>query len=241
MNYIVTGSGLEKLPQNITKDSVVFLLYKAEDSVLFRDIAALYESEIQIIFIPIETKEDALICVGSILARTNECEVLSEELSASTSYLQKISKVFGGNYGNVKMAVSSPKADVEEEISSPKKDESASSGEYREASISAIQRARRASEKEIAAAKQRGVEDKSSEVILSTKNGKALYDLIHVCASDVGFSLGTEPLMQAILSAVSTSKSDRELKNRIEEMTGGQLIWKQMQSKLAEIRKIVGK
>lgn len=243
MNYIVTGSGLDKLPSNITKDSVIFLLYQEDDSVLFKDIAALYESGIQLVFIPISTKEEALICVGSILARTDECEVLSEELSASTAYLRKISKIFGGNYGHVRMASEVERVDVSPAsvISDPNDETNVSADERSEQTISAIQRARRASEKEIASRRMREEDTAKSDDILSTKNAKALYNMIRVRAADVGFSLGTEPLMQAILNVVATSGSDVEVKTRIEEMTGGKTIWKQMQPKLSDIRKLVGK
>lgn len=73
-----------------------------------------------------------------------------------------------------------------------------------------------------------------------SKRSQALYDLIGVAASDVGFMLGTDALMQAVASAITGADGTEDMKKRIEEMQGGPAIWQRIEAKLPDVLKVLG-
>lgn len=241
MNAIVTPGSLEKireLDEPLTSSSLVFFLYEPNEAVSVEDMAAIYDSKAKLVFLKVASRDDKLLCIGGIKTRT-DCVILDDELQCSLDFLQKVNSVFpqgsmtvGGEYvtsaGSVRPRSFSETITAPEMV--PKSKASVKPGQ----GMNAIQRARKVSEQQM---QQSAVKNNGN---ILTQKSQALFDIIKVTGADVGFSLGTEALMQAIASAVARSGNDDEaLQESIEDITGGVAIWKRMLPRLSAIRQVV--
>lgn len=228
MNIIATAKsigGINAYLGEVNDASVIFVLYEPDEVISAAEMAAAYDTHAKLVFIQVESRDDKLLCIGGIKVRL-ECVTLDEELECPLGVLEKINGVFGNP---ARMPQKSPEF-------------VASSQRNRQSQPSSIQEARRQSEKRVTMAdvsKMTQTSSQSNSLNLSKKS-QALYEVIGLTASDVGFTLGTDALMQAIASAVTGAVDANDMKKRICEMDGGQAIWREVSSKLADVQKVLG-
>lgn len=240
MNVIITPNSIDRindLEEPLTSSSIVFILYEPEEAVQVADLAMVYDSQAKIVFIQVDSRDDKLLCVGGIKVRT-DCVILDDELKCSSEFMEKINGVFNlGKIGNLSSHRTSrqPGSGSGSGTSNfaSRMSQNAAGGE---SSAHSIQQARKASEKQMSASARQQNPDMGL-----TRKSQLLQNVLGLKAEDVEFGFGTEALMQAILHCVETTSDDELLRQNIEDMEGGDLIWSRMQSRIDDIRDIVSK
>lgn len=228
MNIIATAKSLTKFHEyknDVNDASMVFILYEVDETISAADMAAVYDTHAKLVFIPVESRDDKLLCVGGIRVRL-EATILDEELVCPSEFLNKINGVFG-NPCRSKLS--------SDFVPNRGRQTGAQPSSIREA-MHASERERKMTMSDVAKASQ----PSSNGSVNLSKKSQALYDLIGLSAPDVGFMLGTEALMQAIGNAVVAASDDEDRKNRILEMQGGQIIWEKVEPKIPEILQLLG-
>lgn len=236
MNVIVTASSMDKiaeLEEPLNESSMVFILYEPEEQILLSQIALIHDSNAKIVFLQVASRDDKLLCIGGIKVRM-DCTILDEELQCSSAFLDKINGVFSqGRLENPKAASGLPNFASRMAANSSQK----TSVSKQSTPKQSIQQVREASKVQSQSAEKEYIPWQKLNL---SKSSQALYQLIQLSAPDVGFTYGTDSLMKAIMSVVRRNADDVDaLKSAVLEMNNGDLIWKQMEPKLEDIRQLV--
>lgn len=211
MNLIVTPKSLAKIPEQADKTlsfgSMIFVLYESGETCKVEDIANAQQTKATLQFIPVNGKEEKLLCVGNIQARI-DCQILDEELAVSDVARKKIDSIFA----NVEV----PARTFHEQMERLDRKGSGS-----------IQQARSSVSK---------VPSKIPDYVPQFQS-RVLHDFYEWCpmtSTKVGYAYDTESFLAAVLAHILRSKAD--LEEWLYGLQNGETYWNLLKDHLDEVQ-----
>ena len=248
MLYLSDLAGLATLPESITESDAVRIFCKETDSIKIQDANRLLSIPSPVEFVPVNGKEDMLICLGAMLATCEgEATILSSSIPIPSRFADRVKAV------KVKAKKTASRRKVAKPAPQPVEDKTSVEPpeDFMTPPEMPDERQEAQPEKDPAPKKRRR-HNGSPEAGEPTKGGKpameetisdpqsaAMYNLLKITSGDIGFSWNTEMLMDRIISVIQEDKDDPEaLKGGILSIRNGEKIWKKLEGKLEEAIKI---
>lgn len=212
MNLIVTPKSLAKIPEHadgtLSFGSMIFVLYESGETCKVEDIANAQQTKATLQFIPVNGKEEKLLCVGNIQARI-DCQILDEELAVSDAARKKIDSIFA----NVEVPARSFHEQME-------RLDRKNSGSIQQVRNSVAQ-----------------VPSKVPDYMPQFQS-KVLHDFYVWCpmtSAKVGYAYDTESFLATVLEHLLRSEAD--LEEWLYGMQSGEMYWNMLKDHLDEVQK----
>ena len=250
-------SQLEGLEQMQAEDHTV-VFCKENDSIKVSDVGILLKTPGSAEMIPVDGREDMLICLGGLISSADECTVLDPGIPIPKRYEEKVHSPLKGTKKTVRrrrkekkepgsaepLPMDTTSDSVEETVTEAVKTENVLPGMPLPVADGQMADTAPTGVMEVSAAVNKPAQpmDFSGEVgspVFKRQDTEAMYKLLSIRSSDIGFSWPPEMLMARIISYISQSSNDAELQGNIRAINNGDKIWKVLEPKLSEAKKII--
>lgn len=243
-NYVVTTNGLDKIDINLKATDKLFIFYKNSDSVRMDLVVKIGEIKAQKEFMVYNTKDELMIGFGFLVAKSSGIIVLDQTIPVPEMLRDKIKTIDKETTNTQKRKTSKRnKKENEKEITkvdTPISDDSAN------VTTNKIE------EKPKKRAKKAPKEDSNKVGIIDSVPGKMdsdrkkkverLKELLGITAEDIKYSFGTDFMMGRVITFVSESKTDDELRSSLEynfRTDKEHLVAKTVMANINAVKKIV--
>ncbi len=226
-NYVITTNGIDILGSNLKASDTVYLFYKESDALKMNQVIGLLNSKAKKELIPYKTKDELMVSFAFLAAKTTNLTVLDTTIPVPELLKDKI------------------------KVSTDTKEKAVTKR--------TVKRTTKDSEKKTKSKETVPVEEKpkrkrrTSKVSTNTdtnENSNDDYDvqkeklqkLLGITAEDIGYSLGTEFMIGRIITFVTESKTDEELRSSLEfnfRSDKDHIIADTVMKKIKDVRKIV--
>lgn len=263
MFYITTTKFLASIPDDASTSDRAVVFYKDGDTIKVSELQPLFGKKPSIEFVEIENRDDMLVCLGALLVNEDACQFLDSSIPVPSRYADKISvtgqkktaaRTSGGRGRGRKRSVASAEKEPESSgLTSVSEDfmpKPAVSMDEQNADVSDDME--QAAKEVAATVESTDVENSSDDMsaeesepksaddlVLQDKDANAMYQLLKVRSSDIGFSWPTDMLMLQIYTAVENAENDEEIKGNVLAIRNGKYLWERIEPVLDKVKELV--